>query len=170
MASPGLSEFRFHPLRSRSRGLSNSTAQFAVFPPLVTFIRTWTCGLTQSTRVTCPFSVTGFVGSNFPEISWCASIGVQTIIDDSKTSRPCKSCRGTLFPPDKLVASRPEDIASFHRQRNGVNRFVTCLMVVRLEEFCPLRADRHHRPRWYGSRVQSAGYQTRPVCGSEVPA
>ena len=67
--SPGWSVSLFHPLCSRSIGLSISTAQFITPLASFTFMNTCTCGLRQSTSVTTPLIVVGFLSSNLAEIA-----------------------------------------------------------------------------------------------------
>jgi len=51
-------------------------AQLVIRPPVSsTLTNTCACGFAQSTAVTAPRSVNGFVLSNFAAIAWCAASG-----------------------------------------------------------------------------------------------
>src|SRR5262245_36231022 len=97
ISSPGFSVFKFQPLLSRSSVLSNSTAQFVTAFPSRTSMRTWTWGFAQSSLVTTPFNVLVLLGSNFPVMLWCASMGVAVSSNPNPTANQRNTIRDILI-------------------------------------------------------------------------
>src|SRR5688500_8415825 len=102
MPSPGRSVSWFQPLVFNSMGLSSSTAQLVICPLASrTFTKTCACGLVQSTSVTTPRTVAGFVSSNFARIEWCAVVVATASIaaaTDSAASRARVEIEVTTAP------------------------------------------------------------------------
>src|SRR5262245_49004192 len=107
LLSPGCSVSRDQPLSSSSIGLSSSIAQLISSGPLFTFMKTWTCGLRQSSSETTPVNVTGFLSSNFASGSWCANTSGADAITSAHTKAEQRTRRRRtrrwligLLPPD----------------------------------------------------------------------
>ena len=81
-------------------------AQLLVALPSFTLMNTWTCGFSQSTRLTMPRNATDLLSSNFAATAWCAIAGCAASRATPTASKPETPCF-IAIPPGIKTTRQP---------------------------------------------------------------